>query len=86
MKKIIEKIKKEKVKIILIILVVVFASLSLNFFLQYSYGSKDDGIFNGNVPACFIKESESQYPGIPVACAGHGHEHEDYFAILNRVH
>lgn len=32
-----KKIKKEKVKIILIILIVVFASLSLNFFLQYSY-------------------------------------------------
>ena len=62
----------------------VISPLPDNFYLHYSYGSKDDKRWNPEIPTCFIKEREGQYPEYSVICNGEGTEHEDYFHILAR--
>lgn len=58
-----------------------------NLFIQYSYGSQDDGRWNElqvKPPTCFIGEKPEQYPNVPVVCGSDEKEHEDFFAILRR--
>lgn len=55
-----------------------------NMKIQYSYGSKDDALFDKlkvKPSACFVGEYEGQY-NHPVVCGTAEKSHEDYFAIM----
>lgn len=61
-----------------------------NFYVQYSYGSKDDSRYENLVkqgcfiPTCFIEEYAGQYPHVMVTCDSKENSHTDYLAIVDR--
>lgn len=60
---------------------------SPNFFLEYSFGGKDDEIYLNLLSkpaACFINEHDNQYPNIPVVCGSKEKGYEDYFGVIGR--
>lgn len=59
-------------------------NLPSNFYIQYSYGGKDDAKLAPSVPTCYIGERENQYPNIKVVCRDKATGYEDYLAIINR--
>jgi len=53
-----------------------------NFYVQYSWGSKDDGDWNPSIPTCYVRETNDQYPNIKVVCSSEELGWEDYPAIV----
>lgn len=54
-----------------------------NFTLQYSFGSKDDGLLTSDIPTCYVAEYDNQYPEYKVVCSEKSLGYEDYLAIRN---
>jgi hypothetical protein len=59
------------------------AEKSDNFHLQYSFGGRDDYLWNETIPTCFIEVSNGQYD-VEQVCSTHEKAYEDYFYILGR--